>query len=131
MHAKLYVKIPLDGGIELGAWLFLPDRGGPRPGVSMAHGFAGIQEHGIEPMALHLPARALWCWCMIIATSAQVVVRFAAMLIPGRRYRTGGERSPISKQGQRSTRSAWVYGEQATLAAMLLFWALLTAASGA
>lgn len=51
MHSKFDVKIPADGEIELGAWLFLPDGKGPHPGISMAHGFAGVKEHGIEPMA--------------------------------------------------------------------------------
>lgn len=51
MHSKLDVRIPVDGGIELGAWLFLPEGRRRHPAVSMAHGFAGIKEHGIEPMA--------------------------------------------------------------------------------
>jgi uncharacterized protein len=46
------VRFPADGGIELGAWLFLPDgASGPRPGITMSHGYAGTKYHGIEPMA--------------------------------------------------------------------------------
>jgi len=49
--SKLAVSIPAEGGIELGAWLFLPERVGKRPAITMAHGFAGTREHGIERFA--------------------------------------------------------------------------------
>jgi uncharacterized protein len=48
---KLDVRVPADGGIELGAWLFLPERDGPHPAITMAHGFAGTNEHGLERFA--------------------------------------------------------------------------------
>lgn len=51
MYSKLDVKIPAEGKVELGAWLFLPEAGGVHPAITMAHGFAGTKEHGIEPMA--------------------------------------------------------------------------------
>jgi len=51
VFSKLDVKIPAEDGIELGAWLFLPDGAGPRPAITMAHGFAGTREHGIERFA--------------------------------------------------------------------------------
>jgi len=41
------VRIPADGGVELGARLFLPEITGPRPGITMAHGFAGTPDHGL------------------------------------------------------------------------------------
>jgi hypothetical protein len=46
-HSKLDVRIPAEGGIELGAWLFLPEGDDPHPAITMAHGFAGTKEHGI------------------------------------------------------------------------------------
>src|SRR5882757_5898740 len=49
--SKIDVRIPAEGGVELGAWLFLPDAAGPRPAITMAHGFAGTKEHGLERMA--------------------------------------------------------------------------------
>lgn len=51
MVSKLDVKFPAEGGIELGAWLFLPEGSGARPAITMAHGFAGTKEHGIERFA--------------------------------------------------------------------------------
>jgi fermentation-respiration switch protein FrsA (DUF1100 family) len=51
MVSKIDVRIPAEGGIELGAWLFLPHRDGSGPAITMAHGFAGVKEHGIEPFA--------------------------------------------------------------------------------
>jgi fermentation-respiration switch protein FrsA (DUF1100 family) len=47
----LDVTIPAEGGIELGAWLFLPEGDGIRPGITMAHGFGGTREHGLERFA--------------------------------------------------------------------------------
>ncbi|MBB3454161.1 hypothetical protein FHT86_002417 [Rhizobium sp. BK313] len=51
VFSKLDVKIPAEDGIELGAWLFLPGGAGPHPAITMAHGFAGTREHGIERFA--------------------------------------------------------------------------------
>ena len=48
---KIDVKVPAEGGIELGAWLFLPIGEGIRPAITMAHGFAGVKEHGLERFA--------------------------------------------------------------------------------
>ena len=51
MTSKSDVKVPAEGGIELGAWLFLPKGEGIRPAITMAHGFAGVKEHGLERFA--------------------------------------------------------------------------------
>src|SRR5258706_4712144 len=48
---KLDVKVPAEGEIDLGAWLFLPKEEGIRPAITMAHGFAGTKEHGLERFA--------------------------------------------------------------------------------
>jgi uncharacterized protein len=49
---KQDVRFPAEGGVELSAWLFLPEgSSAPVPGISMAHGFAGTKYHGIEPIA--------------------------------------------------------------------------------
>src|SRR5471032_2417792 len=47
----LDVKFPTDDNVSLGAWLFLPDVPGPGPAITMAHGYAGTREHGIERFA--------------------------------------------------------------------------------
>ncbi|HUC17049.1 MAG TPA: alpha/beta hydrolase [Acetobacteraceae bacterium] len=51
MVSRIDVRIPAEGRVELGAWLFLPEGGLPRPAITMAHGFAGTREHGIAPFA--------------------------------------------------------------------------------
>lgn len=52
MYQKQHVRIPVDGGIDLSAWLFLPEHhDAPSPAITMAHGFAGTKYHGIEPFA--------------------------------------------------------------------------------
>lgn len=49
---RIDVRIPLPDGIELAAWLFLPDNAEkPLPAVTMAHGFGGTRYHGIEHIA--------------------------------------------------------------------------------
>jgi uncharacterized protein len=52
MFRKENVRFPAEGGIELSAWLFTPERAGGRfPAITMAHGYAGTKYHGIEGMA--------------------------------------------------------------------------------
>jgi hypothetical protein len=51
MVLKLDVRVPAEGRIELGAWLFLPEGDGIHPAITMAHGFAGTREHGLERFA--------------------------------------------------------------------------------
>jgi uncharacterized protein len=51
MALKLDVRVPAEGAIELGAWLFLPERDGPHAAITMAHGFAETKEHGLERFA--------------------------------------------------------------------------------
>ena len=53
---KLDVTIPAEGGIELGAWLFLREGDGIRPAITMAHGFGGTKEHGLDRFALAFAA---------------------------------------------------------------------------
>jgi fermentation-respiration switch protein FrsA (DUF1100 family) len=48
---KIDVKVPAEGEVQLGAWLFLPKGDGIRPAITMAHGFAGTKEHGLERFA--------------------------------------------------------------------------------
>jgi cephalosporin-C deacetylase-like acetyl esterase len=50
---KSDVRIPTEGGIELGAWLFLPDTPSVRPAITMAHGYAGSKYHGLDRFAEH------------------------------------------------------------------------------
>jgi uncharacterized protein len=46
------IRFSVDGGIKLGAWLYLPDSSYSRsPAITMAHGYAGTREHGIAKFA--------------------------------------------------------------------------------
>jgi cephalosporin-C deacetylase-like acetyl esterase len=51
MTERLDVEFRAEGGVSLGGWLFLPDGPGPHPGITMAHGYALVKEHGLEPFA--------------------------------------------------------------------------------
>jgi uncharacterized protein len=45
------VEFAVEGGVVLRGWLFVPDSPGPHPGITMAHGFAGVKEHGLQRFA--------------------------------------------------------------------------------
>jgi len=47
------VQFAAEGGVMLRGWLFTPDGPGPHPGITMAHGFAGVKEPGLERFARH------------------------------------------------------------------------------
>jgi dienelactone hydrolase len=52
MIRKQDVRFRAEGGIELSAWLFMPEQhSAPLPAITMAHGYGGTKYHGIEPMA--------------------------------------------------------------------------------
>ena len=45
------VEFAVEGDVTLRGWLFVPEGPGPRPGITMAHGYAGVREHGLERFA--------------------------------------------------------------------------------
>lgn len=52
MFDRKDVEFRADGGATLRGWLFTPASGiGPWPAITMAHGYAGVKEQGIEPFA--------------------------------------------------------------------------------
>jgi len=52
MTERRNIEFEVDGGDRLRGWLFLPDGGSaPHPAISMAHGYAGVKEHGLERFA--------------------------------------------------------------------------------
>jgi len=51
MIQRTDVEFEVDGGVKLRGWLFVPPGTGRRPAITMAHGYAGVKEHGIEPFA--------------------------------------------------------------------------------
>ncbi|SCK32064.1 hypothetical protein VAR608DRAFT_2776 [Variovorax sp. HW608] len=51
MIKRTDVEFEADGGVKLRGWLFVPPGEGRRPAITMAHGYAGVKEQGIEPFA--------------------------------------------------------------------------------
>ncbi len=52
MTARSEVRFPADDGVELGAWLYLRKSDAQRSAaITMAHGYAGVKEHGITRFA--------------------------------------------------------------------------------
>jgi hypothetical protein len=52
MTIRSEVRFRADDGLELGASLYLPKRDGqPCPAITMAHGYAGVKQHGITRFA--------------------------------------------------------------------------------
>jgi cephalosporin-C deacetylase-like acetyl esterase len=51
MVDQIDVEFGVEGDVTLRGWLFVPDVPGLRPAITMAHGFAGIREHGLDRFA--------------------------------------------------------------------------------
>ena len=45
------VEFAAEGGVTLRGWLYIPDGPAPHPAITMAHGFAGVKEHGLDRFA--------------------------------------------------------------------------------
>ncbi|WP_038966947.1 alpha/beta hydrolase [Bradyrhizobium diazoefficiens] len=52
MVSRIDVEFPAEGGINLSAWLYVPGGETPLPAITMAHGYGGTREHGVERFAL-------------------------------------------------------------------------------
>src|SRR5271165_1476710 len=51
MAERKNIEFGVEGGVTLRGWLFVPGAKGPAPAVTMAHGYAGVKEHGLERFA--------------------------------------------------------------------------------
>ncbi|HXD05901.1 MAG TPA: alpha/beta fold hydrolase [Burkholderiaceae bacterium] len=52
MVQRTDVEFEADGGVKLRGWLYVPSGPARRyPAITMAHGYAGVKEHGLEPFA--------------------------------------------------------------------------------
>src|SRR5258705_2842903 len=51
MLEPLDVEFGVEGNVTLRGWLFVPDAAGPRPAITMAHGFGGIRGDGLDRFA--------------------------------------------------------------------------------
>ena len=51
MVSQIDAEFSVEGNVTLHGWLFIPDAAGPRPAITMAPGFAGIREHGLDRFA--------------------------------------------------------------------------------
>ncbi|MFF7749260.1 hypothetical protein ACFZCP_08435 [Streptomyces sp. NPDC007971] len=52
MPERTDIAFAAEGGVTLRGWLFLPDGPGPHPAITMAHGYAGVKEHGLKRKGL-------------------------------------------------------------------------------
>jgi alpha-beta hydrolase superfamily lysophospholipase len=51
LASRIDVEFPAEGAISLSAWLYLHDSPKPLPAITMAHGYGGTREHGLERFA--------------------------------------------------------------------------------
>jgi dienelactone hydrolase len=51
MAERKNIEFGVEGGVTLRGWLFVPGAKGPAPAITMAHGYAGVKEHGMERFA--------------------------------------------------------------------------------
>lgn len=51
MFTRNDVEFGVDGGVSLRAWLYVPRGDEPKAAITMAHGYAGIREHGLDCFA--------------------------------------------------------------------------------
>jgi dienelactone hydrolase len=45
------IAFEAEGGVTLRGWFYVPTGGSPYPAITMAHGCAGVKEHGLERFA--------------------------------------------------------------------------------
>ncbi|WP_413711713.1 alpha/beta hydrolase [Rhizobium sp. Rhizsp82] len=48
---RLDIEFAAEGGATIAGWLFVPDSSHALPAISMAHGYAGVKEQGLESFA--------------------------------------------------------------------------------
>ena len=53
------VEFAAEGGVMLRGWLYIPDGPPPHPAITMAHGFAGVKEPGLDRFARVFAAAGL------------------------------------------------------------------------
>lgn len=52
MFQRTDIAFEAEGGVTLRGWIYVPTGGtGPYPAITMAHGYAGVKEHGLERFA--------------------------------------------------------------------------------
>jgi len=112
---KSDVRVPAEGGIELGAWLFLPEGDGRHPAITMAHGFAGTKEHGLERFAEAFTAAGF----VVLVHDHRNFGASGGDLrgdtsIHGDKLRIGVAQSPTLRHAPKSIRTASAFGAPVT-----------------
>src|SRR3979411_2071289 len=51
MVQRQHVEFSAEGPVTLRGWLFVPEGPGRHPAITMAHGYAGVRDHGLERFA--------------------------------------------------------------------------------
>jgi len=110
---KLDVTIPAEGGIELGAWLFLREGDGIRPAITMAHGFGGTREHGLERFAQAFAAAGFVVLVHDHRNFGMSAGTSAGTSIHGNKLRTGVAQFLTLRAARKLIRPVLVYGAPA------------------
>jgi len=58
MAERKNIEFGVEGGVTLRGWLFVPSAKDPAPAITMAHGYAGVKEHGLGTICTGL--RGSW-----------------------------------------------------------------------
>jgi hypothetical protein len=131
MVRKRDVEFEAERSVRLRDWLFTPEVREPRPAITMAHGYAGAKELGLERFAKAFAEAGF----VVLADDHR---NFGASdgenrvtLIPGSRSPIGGVRFRFSRACRRSIPSASGSGERAMREDTPSFWARPTGGSAA
>jgi hypothetical protein len=105
MALKFDVKVPINGTVELGAWLLLPEGDGS-PAITMAYGFTRTKEHGLERFARHSRPPLLCLFTIIVISERTAGTSFrGASRHVGRRSSVATSPSPPPSASRRRSNS--------------------------
>jgi hypothetical protein len=117
------------GGDRLRGWLFQPEgKGGRRPAISMAHGYAGVKEQGLERFARAFAEAGFVVLLHDHRNSGRATARSVTTSIHGARSAIGGELYPFSNLCRKLIPTASAFGARATRAATC--WSLARPTAG-
>jgi dienelactone hydrolase len=107
------IEFEVEGGDRLRGWLFTPTTALKRyPAISMAHGYAGVKEHGLKRFAQAFAAAGFVV--LVIAISGRATGLSATISTHGARLLIGDVRSHSWNPGRMLTPTASASGAPVT-----------------
>jgi uncharacterized protein len=94
MVQRQHVEFAAEGGVTLRGWLLIPDGPPPHPAITMAHGFAGVKEHGLDRFARVFTAAGFVVLVHDHRGFGATTARHATTSTRGSRSPTGAGQSP-------------------------------------